>query len=106
MWYQKSVLLVTFSLLARVINAQLSGSVGPSTSAANKASIKVCNVLNYGAKADGNTDIGPPLVSAWEDCKSGGLVYIPPGSYAMSTWAQLSHGSKIAIQLDGIITRT
>lgn len=97
---------MVLSLSASVINAQLSGPVGPSTSAASKAAIKVCNVLDYGAKPDGETDIGAPLVSAWAACQTGGLVYIPPGTYSMSTWAQLDHGSKIAVQLDGTIVRT
>ena len=86
--------------------AQLSELVGPSTSAASKAEIKVCNVLDYGTKADGTTDVSVPLVSAWAACQTGGLVYIPSGNYAMSTWAELDHGSKVAIQLDGTILRT
>ena len=53
--------------------AQLSGSVGPTTSTASKAAKKICNVLNYGAVADKSTDIGPPLLAAWTDCKSGGI---------------------------------
>ena len=53
--------------------AQLSGSVGPTTSTASKAAKKVCNVLSYGAKADRSTDLGPPLASAFAACKSGGI---------------------------------
>ena len=93
-------------VLCPSINAQLSGTVGPLTSAASKAATKVCNVLDYGAKADGSTDIGPPLVAAWAACKSGGLVWIPSGTYAIATWAELKDGSKTAIQLDGTIVRT
>lgn len=93
------------SFLLGLANAQLSGSVGPLTSFASKASTKTCNVLDYGAKADNSTDLGPPLLDAWDDCKSGGLVYIPSGNYAMATWVTLSGGSKSAIQLDGIIYR-
>ncbi|GAQ42763.1 rhamnogalacturonase [Aspergillus niger] len=86
--------------------AQLSGSVGPLTSASTKAATKTCNVLDYGAVADKSTDLGAPLASAFADCKSGGLVYVPSGDYALSTWARLSGGEAWALQIDGIIYRT
>ncbi|RAK96641.1 putative extracellular rhamnogalacturonase [Aspergillus ibericus CBS 121593] len=85
--------------------AQLSGSVGPLTSASTKAATKTCNVLDYGAKADKSTDLGAPLASAFADCKSGGLVYVPSGEYALSTWARLSGGKAWALQIDGVIYR-
>jgi rhamnogalacturonan hydrolase len=66
-------LLALLSLCFSVVFAQLSGSVGPTTSLSSKASKKICNVLNYGAKADQSTDLGPPLASAWNDCKNGGI---------------------------------
>lgn len=77
--------LTTFSALAALIlpglvAGQLSGTVGPSTSRAAKAAVKVCNVLDYGGVASKTSDIGPPLASAWAACKSGGEVYIP-GTY-------------------------
>jgi rhamnogalacturonan hydrolase len=61
------------SLLATCCSAQLSGTVGPTTSTASKAAKKICNVLNYGAVADKSTDLGPALLAAWTDCKSGGI---------------------------------
>lgn len=94
------------ALLSCLAQGQLSGKVGPTTSFAAKAAKKVCNVLDYGAKADGTTDLGPPLTSAWVDCRKGGLVYIPPGTFAISTWASLKSGQGAALQLDGIIQRT
>jgi rhamnogalacturonan hydrolase len=99
-------LLSAIALLPALVVAQLSGTVGPSTSAAKKAATKTCDVTKYGAVADKSTDIGPPLVSAWADCKSGGVVVVPKGDYAIATWATLTGGSKIAIQLDGVIYRT
>ncbi|KAH8650915.1 pectin lyase fold/virulence factor [Tricladium varicosporioides] len=96
---------LVLQLLPFLINAQLSGKVGPLTTYTSKATKKTCNVLNYGAKADNATDLGPPLLAAWEACKVGGLVYIPSGIYAMSTWVSLSGGSKSAVQLDGTIVR-
>ncbi|KAK6537120.1 hypothetical protein TWF694_011319 [Orbilia ellipsospora] len=88
------------------IAAQLSGSVGPTTLRATKAAVKTCNVLDYGAKADGATDFGPALSAAWTACKGGGLVYIPPGTYALATWVNIRGGTGAAIQLDGTIVRT
>lgn len=64
--------LLTVVLLSPTVTAQLSGSVGPLTSRAAKAAVKVCNVLNYGGVASKTSDIGPPLASAWAACKSGG----------------------------------
>ena len=86
--------------------AQLSGSVGPSTSASSKGTTKTCNVLDHGAKADKTTDLGPAIQSAFKECSSGGVVYIPPGDYALDTWVKLSGGKGWALQLDGVIYRT
>jgi rhamnogalacturonan hydrolase len=93
-------------LAPTVVVSQLSGKVGPLTSHATKTSKKTCNVLDYGAKADKTTDIGPPLASAHAACKSGGTVVIPSGDYAMNTWVSLTGGSAWALQLDGVIYRT
>ncbi|KAL6235692.1 RGase A [Aspergillus navahoensis] len=89
-----------------LVKGQLSGSVGPLTSVSSKSQTKTCNVLDYGAVADKSTDIGPALSSAWDECADGGVVYIPPGDYAIETWVKLSGGKACAIQLDGIIYRT
>ncbi|KAE8144223.1 RGase A [Aspergillus avenaceus] len=98
-----------FSLLSLsplLVNGQLSGTVGPLSSSSSKASTKTCDVTDYGAVADKKTDIGDAISQAWDDCSNGGVVYIPPGDYAMSTWLKLSGGKASAIQLDGIIYRT
>ncbi|KAL3421723.1 rhamnogalacturonase A precursor [Phlyctema vagabunda] len=97
---------LTALLLSPLVSAQLSGSVGPSTTAASKRTKKVCNVLNYGGVASKSSDIGPAITSAFAACKSGGTVYVPPGDYGMSTWVTLSGGTAWAFQLDGIIYRT
>jgi rhamnogalacturonan hydrolase len=99
-------LLGVAALLPTLSLAQLSGSVGPSTDAATKTAKKSCSVLDYGAKADKTTDLGPPLASAFAACKSGGTVVIPEGDYAMKTWVTLNGGSGWALQLDGVIYRT
>jgi polygalacturonase len=61
------------TLFATLSSGQLSGSVGPTTSTASKAAKKICNVLDYGAVADQSTDIGPPLLAAFEACSTGGI---------------------------------
>ncbi|KAF2096290.1 pectin lyase-like protein [Rhizodiscina lignyota] len=93
------------SFLLPFTAAQLSGSVGPTTSYADKRK-KVCAVTAYGAKADGKTDIGPALSAAWNDCKSGGAIYIGSGTWAMNTWVTLTGGTGVVIRLDGVINRT
>ncbi|KAJ5681438.1 uncharacterized protein N7477_001378 [Penicillium maclennaniae] len=100
-----------FSLLAiglapLLASAQLSGTVGPTTSYATKAASKICSVLDYGGVADNSTDIGPAITSAWAACKTNGVVYIPSGDYALDTWVTLTGGSSTAIRIDGIIYRT
>ena len=89
-----------------LVAAQLSGHVGPLTSSSAKANIKRCSVLDNGGVADGKTDIGPAITAAWNACKNGGVVVVPQGNYALNTWVNLSGGSKWALQLDGLITRT
>jgi rhamnogalacturonan hydrolase len=58
-------------LLPSLVTAQLSGSVGPTTTRASKRT-KVCNVLNYGGVASKTSDVGPAIASAFAACKSGG----------------------------------
>lgn len=68
-----SIALGVLSLGPLAVVAQLSGSVGPTTSTSAKRAKKVCSVLDYGAKADKSTDIGPALAKAWAACASGGI---------------------------------
>ncbi|KIM94056.1 glycoside hydrolase family 28 protein [Oidiodendron maius Zn] len=96
--------LILLSLFCSLASAQLSGSVGPLKSYKSKAQTKTCNVLDYGAKS--GLDISTPLTNAWKECKNGGLVYIPPGTYSMSSWVSFNDGDSSAIQLDGTIYRT
>ncbi|KAK9860120.1 hypothetical protein MYU51_010413 [Penicillium brevicompactum] len=103
MYFSSAIAVGLAPLLA---SAYLSGSVGPTTSVSAKSNTKICNVLDYGAKADKSTDVGAAISSAWDDCKDGGVVYIPSGDYAFETWVKLSGGSSCAIQLDGILYRT
>lgn len=94
------------ALLSGFATAQLSGTVGPTTTTAHKAATKVCNILNYGGVASKTTDNGPAIASAWAACKSGGQVYIPAGDYGLATWVTLTGGTAVSINLDGILYRT
>ncbi|KAJ9133869.1 Rhamnogalacturonase A [Pleurostoma richardsiae] len=103
-----SFTLVLASLLAALqplVAAQLSGSVGPTTTTAAKAAKKVCNIMNYGGTASATTDNSAAITSAWAACKGGGEVYIPSGSYGLSTWVTLTGGTGVSINLEGIIYR-
>jgi len=60
------------ALFTSLVTAQLSGTVGPTTSTASKAAKKVCNILSYGGVASTSTDNGPAIASAWTACASGG----------------------------------
>jgi rhamnogalacturonan hydrolase len=100
-----SFLAITVALPALVVG-RLSGKVGPTTSHATKAAKKTCDITKYGALADGKTDISTALNSAFAACKLGGVVVIPTGNFAMSTWVNLAGGENWALQLDGLITRT
>ncbi|KAJ5778677.1 hypothetical protein N7520_001923 [Penicillium odoratum] len=97
---------LAIGLVPLLVTAQLSGSVGPTTSYADKANNKTCNVLDYGGVADNSTDVGPAISSAWDECKDGGVVYIPSGAYALDTWVTLTGGSSCAINIDGVLYRT
>lgn len=98
-------LATTLLALAATTAAQLSGKVGPTTSTAAKAAVKVCNIMDYGGVADASTDNGAAILAAWNACKTGGQVYIPSGDYGLSTWLTLSGGKGVSINLEGTIYR-
>lgn len=96
-------------LVAPVINAAANvdlTTVGPSTPLSSKSTI--CNVLDYGGVADGETDIGPAITKAYSSCVSGkaATLYVPEGNYSLATGVKLSGASGWAFQLDGLITLT
>lgn len=97
---------LTVPALVAAQSVNLAGQVGPLTSIAAKRAVKICNITSYGAKADGATDISAALNSAFTACKAGGVVVIPAGNFALSTWVTFNGGNKWALQLDGTIIRT
>lgn len=99
-------LLALGALIPELANAQLSGTVGPTTKAATKAAKKTCNITSYGAKTGATGDIGAALKSAWDACKTGGEILIPAGEWGLGTWQTLSGGTGVSINLEGTIYRT
>ncbi|KAH7339098.1 pectin lyase fold/virulence factor [Rhizoctonia solani] len=92
-------------LFAGVGHAQHVGRVGPTVPASSK--MHECNVLNFGAKADNATDIGPAIKSAFSNCivkNPNSRLIIPQGNYLLSSTVLLNGGSNWAFQLDGLIT--
>ncbi|EUC56586.1 endo-rhamnogalacturonase F, partial [Rhizoctonia solani AG-3 Rhs1AP] len=93
------------ALLAGVCQAQHVGHVGPTVPATSK--MYECNVLNYGAKTDNATDIGPAIKSAFTNCivkNPNSRLIVPAGNYLLSTTVLLNGASNWAFQLDGLIT--
>ncbi|KAL9625816.1 MAG: hypothetical protein Q9160_000136 [Pyrenula sp. 1 TL-2023] len=85
------------------INKRAIGAVTPLSSKS-----KVCSVLDYGAVADGRTDLGPAITKTFTSCVSGNAatLLIPEGDYSMATGVKLNKGSGWAFQIDGQITLT
>jgi polygalacturonase len=100
----KSFLLASLAASSSVW-AQLTGSVGPTTPLSQKT--KVCNILQYGAKADNKTNVAPALRAAFQQCvlpNPGSRLYVPSGNYLTTEDIVLSNGTNWAFQLDGLIT--
>jgi rhamnogalacturonan hydrolase len=97
---------VLFAALVAAQLANLRGVVGPLTSISQKKAQQTCDITDYGAKADGKSDISSALNDAFSDCSSGGVVVIPSGDFALGTWVTLSGGNGWGLQLDGTISRT
>ena len=108
--FSKALLIVALALpaliAARTHHIKNKGFVGPLTTIESKKAVKTCDITDYGAKADGSTDISSALNDAFSDCSSGGVMVIPSGDYALSTWVTFSSGNAWALQLDGTIIRT
>jgi len=102
----QSWLCIAAALLHQVLaaSAQLIGPVGPTTPLASKT--KLCNVLDYGGRADNATNIAPALEAAFTHCvlrHSRSRLYVPKGDYLTTESIMLSNGTNWAFQLDGSI---
>ncbi|KAI9612390.1 hypothetical protein KEM48_004121 [Puccinia striiformis f. sp. tritici PST-130] len=71
---------------------------------------KICNVLDYGAKADKQTDIGPPLLKAYAACLAAttgrpedSVILVPKGDYSLRTNVLFRKGRGLTLTFDGQI---
>lgn len=86
-----SSMMLASSLLGSAWAAVDLAAVGASTTLDTKAAV-MCSVLDYGAVADGETDIGPAISSAFTECVSGNAatLYVPEGNYSSMCLCLLS----------------
>ncbi|RMD39628.1 hypothetical protein DV735_g5506, partial [Chaetothyriales sp. CBS 134920] len=85
--------------------AQLTGTVGPTTSLSQKTT--ECNILNYGAVNDNSTDAADAIENAFKTCvlpNARSRLIVPDGQYLIKRSVVLSNGTNWAFQLDGLIT--
>jgi rhamnogalacturonan hydrolase len=97
-------LLLTLHLIS-FAHGQLIGPVGPTTPLTKK--VIECNVLDYGAKADNETNVAPAILAAYEDCvrpNPGSRLIVPEGNYLTTEDIVLANATNWAFQLDGLIT--
>lgn len=66
-------IILSLSALLAVASAQLSGSVGPTTTYSEKQAVALCDVTDYGAVASTSEDLSGPLQDAINACAGGGL---------------------------------
>jgi len=62
--------------------------------------------LNYGGKADNKTDVGPAILSAYENCvaqNAGSILLVPSGRFLLNSNVKLG-GSDYTVQIEGTIT--
>ncbi|PLW29585.1 hypothetical protein PCASD_20471 [Puccinia coronata f. sp. avenae] len=78
------------------------------SSVAFAACKKTCNVLDYGAKADNHTDIGPPLMKAYADClrattgrPEDSIILVPKGDFLLRTNVLFRKGKGLTITFNG-----
>ncbi|KAH8649863.1 RGase A [Xylariales sp. PMI_506] len=100
-----SLYIVSLSALLAVASAQLSGTVGPTTTYLEKKAVAICDVTDYGGVASTSDDLSGPLQDAINACADGGLIYVPSGTYGMSGQVTIKN-SNWAMQIDGTIERT
>jgi len=65
-----------------------------------------CSVLDHGGKADNKTDVGPAIISAYNNCvkgTTGSVLLVPAGLFLLNSNVALQ-GSSYTVQIDGTIT--
>jgi len=66
-------------------------------------SCATCNVLDYGARADNKTDVGPAIITAYKNCvmkTPGSTILVPAGDFLLDSNVDLG-GSGYTLQIDG-----
>ncbi|KIM93395.1 glycoside hydrolase family 28 protein [Oidiodendron maius Zn] len=102
--YWLALLLPIFQLPS-LTYGQLIGPVGPTTPLSRK--VIECNILDYGAKADNETNAAPAIQAAYDDCvrpNPGSRLIVPEGNYLITEDIVLANATNWAFQLDGLIT--
>ncbi|CAK5265867.1 unnamed protein product [Mycena citricolor] len=75
------------------------------------AAVKTCNVLDYGAKADNSTDLGPALLAAWNKCvipssthvATDTQLVVPAGNFLLRSNAVFDHAAYWNLRILGNI---
>lgn len=70
-----------------------------------------CNVLDYGAVADNSTDLGPALLSAWNNCvkakatsvATDTLIYVPSGNFLLKSTVTFNGAQNWNLHITGNI---
>lgn len=102
--YWLALLLPIFQLPS-LAYGQLIGPIGPTTPLSRK--VIECNILDYGAKADNETNAAPAIQAAYDDCvrpNPGSRLIVPEGNYLITEDIVLANATNWAFQLDGLIT--
>ncbi|KAH8927382.1 glycoside hydrolase family 28 protein [Atractiella rhizophila] len=75
------------------------------------AAVTTCSVLSYGGKADNSTDLGPAILSAWNNCvkpaltsvRTDTILLIPSGNFLLKSNVQMDKASTFNFKLEGNI---
>jgi rhamnogalacturonan hydrolase len=75
------------------------------------SAVTTCNVLNYGAVANNETDVGPAITKAYNDCVkpvgsgsiSNVVLLIPSGNFLMNSTVTIDDASYMTFTITGNI---
>lgn len=102
-----SPLFTNFLQLAQA-SASVSNGPWPTPVTALAGKVRICNILDYGGRADNTTDVGAAIQKTFDQCVKhtpNSRLLVPEGHYLARTMAFMSGGISWAFQIDGLITR-
>ncbi|KAI8823723.1 pectin lyase-like protein [Fimicolochytrium jonesii] len=109
--YVRAILAIFIvSCLAIAVQAAAIAPAAPRAAPVTKLAGKICNVLDFGGKADNKTDLGPALLAAYKQCIATNpgststrrpKLIVPKGSYILKTNVLFKHPTPFVFQLDG-----